>query len=453
MSRVLLFSPNHCESPYQVYPLGMAVVAAAAVKAGHTVLQHDYLAAGRDPQALGRAVDSFGPDVIGMSLRNIDDVDSYAGDDSWFLPHYREMIDLCRSHSAAPVVVGGPGFSIMPEEIMRYIGADYGVVGEGEEAFPHILNLLAQGKAPPLLTYGAAPGLDGRQMLSPLLDGDVVRYYNASCGLANLQSKRGCPFRCVYCTYPFIEGRRLRHRDPLQVVDDVRRMVRDHGVEHIFFTDSVFNDAGGAYLTLAEELLRADTGIRWSAFFRPAGIGLEQLRLLRRAGLEMVEAGTDACSDQTLEAMGKGFTFADVAAFNTACAQFEVPVAHFVIFGGPGETLDTVRQGLENLENLKRCVVFPFFGIRILPGTPLRDIALAQGVLDPHEDLLRPHYYYSPDVEVEAMRSMLEASFQGRRDRLFPPGQATELMQVMRRFGYKGLLWDRLLPASRGGRA
>ena len=65
---------------------------------------------------------------------------------------------------------------------------------------------------------------------------------------------------------------------------------------------------------------------------------------MKRAGLYAMELGTDATSDETLSGLNKLFSFEDVLQFNRICAEEEVPVAHFVIFGGPEETADTVQK-------------------------------------------------------------------------------------------------------------
>jgi len=83
--------------------------------------------------------------------------------------------------------------------------------------------------------------------------------------------------------------------------------------------------------------------------------------LLKKSGLYAVEAGTDAASDETLTGLNKQFTFDDVLAFNESCMKAEIPCAHYVIFGGPGETEATVKKGLDNMDALKSCIVFAFF--------------------------------------------------------------------------------------------
>lgn len=452
MSRVFLLATNTSVEPHPVYPLGMAVVAAGLVGRGHEVRQFDFLASGRSIPRLLEAVAEFGPEFVGVSLRNLDDCDSLAPDAGGHLDVARELVAALRGATRAPILVGGPALSILPAEILDDLGADHAVAGEGEVALGRVIEALSAGKPVERVVSGGEP-LSPSEMVSPLWDPELVAFYRAQAGLVNYQTKRGCPHRCAYCSYPTLEGPRYRFRDPEAVVDDLERLAREQQVEKVFFTDSVFNDAQGQYLRVAEAMLRRELRLTWCALIRPEGIGRTEFSLLKRAGLSTVEFGTDAASDRTLSGLGKGFSFADVVAANRACVEERLPAAHFVIFGGPGETDETVAEGLENLSRLDHCVVFAFSGIRILPGTPLAEQAFAEGAVARETSLLRSVYYFSPHVEPAAMNRRIEASFRGRRDRIFPPAEGAERLAVMRRFGFRGPLWDRLITFDRPGRA
>ena len=205
------------------------------------------------------------------------------------------------------------------------------------------------------------------------------------------------------------------------MIEDIRQLQKDYRIGSIFFVDSVFNDLKGHYLELAEELFRREIRIRWSAFFKPAGIETEQLRLLKRSGLFAVEAGTDAASDTTLKGLNKNFGFDDVVRFNEACLKEEIPCAHYMMFGGPGETYSTVQEGLRNMDRLRNCVVLAFSGVRILPGTPLHLKAVEDGIVGEKDSLLRPVFYFSPDINPEAMNRTLEKAFKNHDKGFFPP--------------------------------
>ena len=442
MKRILLVSSNVATEPYPVYPLGLAVIAAALAADGHSTHQFDFLASGESEELLAARIAEVAPDYVCLSIRNLDNCDSLSS--TGYPAIARRLVEVIREGTEAPVIIGGPAFSILPEELLAYTGADYGIVGEGERLVCELIRDLSQGKTPASILRSSEL-LPGDQWGSPLYSGRSIGYYLEKSGMINLQTKRGCPHGCVYCSYPTLEGNRYRSRDPQAVVDDLERAKAQHGVESFFFTDSVFNDAEGHYLAVAEEIIRRGLTLRWCCYLRPEGIGRSELALMKRAGLYAVELGTDAASDTTLRSLGKGFRFADALEVNRACVAERLPCAHFVMFGGPGETMETVAEGLENLKQLEHTVVFAFSGIRILPGTPLLARAIKDGLLAEGDPLREPVYYLSPEVDVDQMNAMITAAFSNRRDRVFPPAEGQKRLAIMHRFGYRGLLWDTLI--------
>ena len=382
--------------------------------------------------------------MISISLRNIDNVDSFSGDDGWYLQQTRTLVEGLRGLSAAPIVVGGPALTIMPEAIAEFLQVDHAIIGEGELSLPELVRQLAAGERAPLIIPRSIP-LPGDQFSAPLFDQPLIDFYLQQSGMANLQTKRGCPFRCSYCSYPHLEGDRFRVRDPRLVVDELEGLTRDHGVERVFFTDSIFNDPQGHYLQLVEELLRRNLKLQWSAFFRPQGLGRQELALMKRAGLYALELGTDAAADQTLAGIDKGLRFDEVLAVNQACLDERLAAAHFVMFGGPNEDEQSLEEGLRNMRLLGISVVFAFAGIRIFPDAPLHLRAIAEGLIEAETSLLKPAYYFSPLLDRQLMEDRITASFAGRANRIFPPSEGLKRLEVMKNFGYRGLMWDRLV--------
>jgi lipid biosynthesis B12-binding/radical SAM protein len=442
MSKILLISSNITTEPYPVYPLGLAVIAASLAGAGHTIEMFDFLVSGGSEEELRYRVANFIPDYVCLSIRNLDNSDSLSS--TGYPAVAKRLVEVLRLVTAAPVIIGGPAFSIIPEELLAYIGADYGIIGEGEQLVRELVSNLEEGRTPPRLLRGEQL-LTGGEMTSPIFTEELIRFYMSQSNMINLQTKRGCPHGCIYCSYPSLEGDHYRCRDPRAVVDDLERISTDHGVNSFFFTDSVFNDSDGHYLEVVEEILRRELPLRWCCYMRPEGIGRKEIALMKRAGLYATELGTDAATDTTLKSLGKGFTFADALEVNRACIAEQLPCAHFIMFGGPGETMATVAEGLANIEKLEHTVVFAFSGIRILPGTPLMTLAVREGMLPEGCSMREPVYYISPTIDVEQMNEQITRSFLNKRDRVFPPSDGQVRLGIMHRFGYRGLLWDSLI--------
>ena len=126
--KVLLISANTLREPYPVYPLGLDYVAGAIAENHQVQIADMNILGGYD--SLAAVLKDFSPDVIGLSLRNIDNTDTT--DPRGFIGQYRAIVDVIRKHSDARLIIGGSGFTIFPAETMQALGADYGVIGEGE---------------------------------------------------------------------------------------------------------------------------------------------------------------------------------------------------------------------------------------------------------------------------------------------------------------------------------
>lgn len=443
MSRILLISSNTTTMPMPVYPLGMSIIASSLNQDGHEVKQLDPMLYPEDNFAcVLETIKSFVPDFIGISIRNIDTVDSFASEDaSWYLPRIKKLVADIKSVSSKPVIIGGPAFSIMPEQILEFSGADYGIAGEGEFQLKELIRDLSENINSPKIRYSSKP-LETSDFISPSYEQELVDHYLDKSGLLNYQTKRGCPYTCNYCSYPLIEGKKIRYQDPEFVAENLLSLQNRFGVDTVFFTDSVFNDPKGHYLEIAAQLIKKQCNIKWAGYFRPEEISRENMELLKESGLYAMEVGSDAACDATLKGMGKSFSFDSILAMNESCLKAEVPCAHFFIFGGYGETDDTIREGIQNINLLENCAIFIFSGIRVLPDTGIHKIGIDQGIIPENETLLKPYYYISPEIDKNRMDDMLLSAFKKRKDVFFPPEEGYMRMKALNMFGFKGLLWD-----------
>ena len=265
--KILLISGNMSASPYPVYPLGLGVIAGVLQREGHAVKIFDILQHNGSLESLRETLRAWPPELVGISIRNIDNVNLLH--EQRYLDIIRQIVGITRQATSARIVLGGSGFSLMPEAILDDVGADFGIVGEGEELIVEFVKGAARRQYPSRRCLRAVPRLQGRELPAACYDPDVLGFYLKSGHLASLQTKRGCTHKCVYCTYPFLEGVTLRPRDPAAVVDDMLRLQTELQAKYLFFTDSVFNDADGHYSALLDEMERRGVNIPWTAFFKP----------------------------------------------------------------------------------------------------------------------------------------------------------------------------------------
>jgi radical SAM superfamily enzyme YgiQ (UPF0313 family) len=446
--KVLLVSANTVRTPYYVYPLGLDYVA-SSISSGHLVKIAD-INAGEKTQSILELIRDFKPEVIGISIRNIDNAD--AAESRNFIKRYRDFIFTVRKNSSAVIVLGGSGFTIFPERLMRVLEPDYGIIGEGER-MAAFLEALESGRDPSSLPGVIAPG--AREAFPPpfdtafprtVMDGTVARFYIARGGMLNLQSKRGCTYRCIYCTYPHIEGTALR-LIPADDVADTARRLEQAGARYLYITDSVFNTSYDHSLDVARAFMRKGVSVPWGAFFAPTRPPEGYYRELHRAGLIHVEFGTEALADQMLASYRKPFQIDDVFYAHKAAIDSGLHVAHYILLGGPGENPDTVRETLENAERLANTVIFFFCGIRIFPHTEIYEIALREGQISESDDLLEPVFYQSESISAEEIIRTVEKRAGGRENWFIGSGgnKSARLVSRLHKRGHIGPLWEHMI--------
>ena len=229
--RVLLISANTEQINMPVLPLGLAYVAAAADSQGHTVKMLNLMVHTDTQKALHEAIDGFNPEIIGISVRNIDDQNM---ENPRFLVNtVKEVVTNCRKFSDATIVLGGAGYSIFPQATLDFLKADIGIQGEGESAFLTLLERLHDKK-----DFSEIPGLYLPGQKSRSESGYIKNLNDLTLPLPDVhlslpftlkdqeiwvpfQSRRGCSLDCSYCSTATIEGRIIRKHDPEKVVEAI----------------------------------------------------------------------------------------------------------------------------------------------------------------------------------------------------------------------------------------
>ena len=445
--KVLLVSPNVEPLPDPVFPIGLAHIA-AAMKTNDIPYQVLDLCFTDDYEtAIDTAMESFQPDVVGLSLRNVDNV-SYPNYIS-YLPFYDYIVRRIRTQSRVPIILGGSGYSLIPEPILEYLDADFGIVGEGELTFLELLeqlekaNPIEQHSGPRSIHHGIIEKLDSFSM-PDRSQFDNMAYLKRG-GMGNIQSKRGCPFSCVYCTYPIIEGSKIRLRSAELVCDEIEAMLQ-HGIDTLFFVDNAFNHPMSHAVLICQEILRRRLRIRWSCYANPKFITRKLVELMAAAGCTSVEFGSDAANPTMLKNLCKGFTVNDLKQASAICRESNMPCCHSLLLGGPGETMETVCQTLDNILDMSPTAVICMIGIRVFPNTRLAHIALDEGFVEAENDFLGPVFYLSPSIKNEIV-SFIQKFSKKNRTWIFPGMNINvnaKLQNKLRHFGFKGPLWEQI---------
>ena len=472
---ILLVNTN-CIRP-AVAPIGLDYLADSLRGAGHEPALLD-LCFSQDVEQDMTAAFKTEPAVVGVTVRNTDDCYLAAegglssATSAFFLPGIRETVQAIRTHSDAPVVLGGVGFSLMPEAVVQYCGADFGVAGEGEEAFTALASALEAGTelsgVPGLLWWDDTGLRRNAPRETPLerLPGrtrsfvDNARYFREG-GQAGFETKRGCPMTCMYCADPVAKGRKSRLLPPRMVVSEIKALL-SQGIDHLHACDCELNLPLGHAQDVCRAIMDAGLAgrIRWYAYCSVEPFDGETAQLMRDAGCAGIDFGADSGCEEMLRRLGRHYgpqALLDAAA---ACRQAGIPFMYDLLLGGPGETPETVRQSLDLVRKAGPDRIGLSLGIRIYEGTALAAQVRAAGPLSANpallgarldnDSLLKPVFYLSPALGSDP--GGLVRELVGGDERVFLPGGPDEtrdynyadnerLVRAIAR-GERGAYWD-----------
>lgn len=437
IKRVLLVYTDPYYLVKQVYPFGLDILASRLRKDGiEARIEHAFLP-GPDPlRNLSLTLADWRPDLVGLGIRNIDtcmacedhgDVQGPGFRAFFFLPRIRTVAravgDLL---PGAPLICGGGGFTVAPAEILKYLDAPYGIAGEGEEGLAEFVKAWPDRERirdiPGLVmksgdTVEANPrrAFSFSERQDPVRDRGFMHAFE-SAGLP-VRVKRGCNQACSFCVEPLIEGGRFAFRPIPDVVAELQAAASLDHVNKVFFVDAEFNVPNLKYPTALVTAL-ADAGLpsrfRFASQFIPRPFGDDFARLLADAGFAVIMTCT-SFADEVLAKNRSSFCEAHILRALESCEKHGLDVTVDLIFGLPGETMETVEHSLSRMRELPDTPLRHYeytVGARIYPGTPLAEMAREmnweQVYGDTSQGLLEPCFYCSPLPPLE-LKAVVDA--------------------------------------------
>lgn len=381
-------------------PLGLACVAEATRDAGHEVALIDLMDETDTQGTIRRFADDFHPDIIGISVRNVDDQNM---EEPRFLLHQaREVVSCCKRFTDAPLVLGGAGYSIFPQEALEYLGANMGIKGEGEACFPELLDRIQNHRdlsGLPGLYVGGRGFKGERRFLKdldsfPLPDLDLfsTSSYKKEDVWMPVQTRRGCPMRCSYCSTPSIEGRLIRKRSRGDIIRWLSRLV-EAGFCRFHFVDNTFNLPPSYARSFCSLMAEAGLNIEWRCILYPGNVDEPLVKEMARAGCKEVSLGFESGSNGILRTMNKKFDTEQIRRASWLLGDYGIQRMGFLLLGGPGETRGSVEESLRFVDSLDLEANKVTKGIRIYSHTKLVKVAYEEGVLSRDDNLLFPKFY------------------------------------------------------------
>ncbi len=220
-----------------------------------------------------------------------------------------------------------------------------------------------------------------------------------------METSRGCRYRCKFCYYP--KSYDSIHRMSAGQIEANLRYACQRGVKEIFLLDPTLNqrpDFTGFLRLLAQG--NPDRQFTYSAELRAEGIRVETARLLRAANFQEVEVGLQSLDPQAQKLMGRHVSLDAFERSARAMLDEGIRVRVDLILGLPGDTVDSVRRGLEYLDRVRPFSELQVFNLSVLPGTAFRQTAADLGL----EYQPRPPYYVlqTPTLDLEDLYDLMD---------------------------------------------
>lgn len=422
MAKVLLINSNRFKHPWPVIPFGLLYVATSLEKKGNIVELLDLCFSERCEEEISGTIANFKPDVIGISIRNIDDTGGY--NVHFLLKDVKtDVIDHCKKYFSGPIVIGGPSVGISGREMLSYFGLEYAIRGDGEAVMPEFVLRITLGKSPEGL-HGLIilrdhkviqddepyriEDLDSLTFPEPLRFLNLDKYQRFGSPI-HIQTKRGCALRCSYCTYNNIEGKKYRLRSPFNVACEIEKLVKDTGINHVEFTDSIFNFPLSHAKKVLRELIGKKLDLRLHTMgLSPAAVDEELLDLMKTAGFNEVDIGAESLCDEILKSLAKDFKSSDIITAADLLRRKKIPVTWFIMLGAANETRETVHESLDTIGRIASPwdLVFISTGIRVYNGSPIAEEILKRNKHCTSDNFLHPLKIEPEQISLEEIHGL-----------------------------------------------
>lgn len=308
--------------------------------------------------------------------------------------------EIKEANPAVKTVLYGSHPTFMPEYCLEEEVVDFIVMREAEETIRCLLEALLNDKDVEDMEGIGYRDSSGKPVVNPhrsffnmndlpIPDRTIlpkgVDYFNPvvkRLPFTTMFTSRGCPARCNYCTAPVFYGNKTRVRSADKILEELR-IVRDLGYREVFFRDETFSAYKGRNMTVYENMLSEGMDFTWVANGRVDMIDREQMELMKKTGCHMLKFGVETGSQEMLDNYKKGTTIEQAVETFRLAREVGIDTHAHIIFGGPGETLETIEQTINFVTDTLKASTATFGILTPYAGTEIFDM-----VRTVHPDIL-----------------------------------------------------------------
>lgn len=386
--KVVFFFPSFASSEATA-PLGILAVTTPLLRAGYSVVLIDSTIA---PDYKRRVLEEVKDAIcLGISL--------VTG------PMIRETVEIAKAvkdwRPDFPVILGGWHPSLLPKQTLEAEFVDIVIRGQGEDSLLEVVQHLESRSALDLIS---GIGFKREQKiiftperpLKPIVDQPPKAYhiadfdaYERACGRrwAMYISSLACPYNCSYCTNAGVYGRKWNALSPEQFVEETIDLTNRYRLELLWVVDDNFLVDLDRARAIADGLVRRGADFRWSIQATTnltARLSVEDLKLLRRSGLQQICHGAESGSQKVLKLMNKGFqNFGTIYETAARCLAAGIRPSFNIIFAYPGEGPSERKETIKFIMDMCRRHPGAEFWTNIFtpyPGAPIMEHAEEYGI-------------------------------------------------------------------------
>ncbi|MFZ5515165.1 MAG: B12-binding domain-containing radical SAM protein [Candidatus Zhuqueibacterota bacterium] len=277
------------------------------------------------------------------------------------------------------VIMGGPHVTFLPDEALEH--ADFVIRSEGENALPAFIEAWENGR-----NYSTIPNLsylrDGKVIHNPiekLNDNlDKIPYPDFSLirtgirktfgyQIVPVQTSRGCPFDCEFCSVTGMFGRKIRYRSTENIIEELRQY--DNPKNVIFFYDDNFTANRRRTKELLHAMIAEKFRFNWSTQVRAdVAKDPEIIQLMHKAGCTTVFIGFESVDPASLKEMKKEQSVGEIKAAIQAFYKNKIHVHGMFVFGFESDTPSKMRETI-GFVNKSHIGTVQFLILTPLPGS------------------------------------------------------------------------------------
>jgi radical SAM superfamily enzyme YgiQ (UPF0313 family) len=356
---VLLVNPNRYKSP-PVPPIGLEYIASSLEENGHKAEIIDLCFSEDLFKDIDNAVISFNPDIIGITVRNIDSVLYHTNE--FFLDEIKDIVNHIKLTHGLKVILGGTGVSTNPEGILEYLNADFAIVGPAENKINELLEKISKSSEIKKIHWGNFRNNTSCPRRPFKINYD--KYLDAG-GIIGFETHKGCTSSCIYCLEA---DSKVSFKNPEYVIEEIRSFV-DIGYNHFHLCDSEFNESHEYSAEFCTALKNAGMNIKWAVYMKSGNSNKKLFRLLKDTGVYLITLSVDSyqkCSNYWTE----------IEKFIFGAKSYGIRVAVDFLTGFPYEKEDPIVECLNHFRRLQPDSVGVNTYIRLYKSLQITNIIL-----------------------------------------------------------------------------